>query len=270
MRRTAVAWAQWLALTACAAMLAGCAGGPRPATPPPYTAASGPEPAPSSARTRAQAHLELASSYLQAERYQIALSEAQEAQAADPGFAAPYTVAAMAYAALGDQASAQAQYARALALSPKDPQVLHNLAWQECEAGQYPQAEQHFAAALAVPNPGRATTLLARGICQARAGHDDQALATLAEAHALDAENPITLYNLALLQYRHGDLDAARDNVRRLNNSTRANAQSLWLGIRVERRLGDTRAQQELAAQLQRRYADSPEARAFEEGKYDE
>lgn len=254
------------------ALLAGCAGGTRTVglQPQVIQGSSEPNPVPESARARSQAHLDLATSYLQAKHYQVALTEAQEAQTADPTYVAPYTLAGMAYAALNDQANAKTQYAKALAISPNDARVLHNLAWLECQDKQYAQADAHFAQALAAPNPGRATTLLARGICQARAGNDDQAIATLKESQALDAGNPATLYNLAAIQYRRGDLTGARHNIRQLNNSTQANAQSLWLGVRVEHRLGDARAQQELAAQLQRRFGDSPEALALEQGKYDE
>jgi type IV pilus assembly protein PilF len=46
-------------------------------------------------------------------------------------------------------------------------------------------------------------------------------------------------------------------------------AESLWLGIRIERRLGDRQAETTLANQLRRRYAGSSEYKLLQRGEYD-
>ena len=89
-------------------------------------------------------------------------------------------------------------------------------------------------------------------------------------SYELDPRNPITGYNLALLLFQRGDFVRAQFYVRRLNNSDLANAESLWLGIRVERRMDNLEAMQQLAGQLKRRFAQSPEAAAYERGAFDE
>jgi len=50
---------------------------------------------------------------------------------------------------------------------------------------------------------------------------------------------------------------------RRLNNSEMANAQSLWLGIRIERRMGDQNALASYELALKRLYPDSEEYKAW-------
>jgi type IV pilus assembly protein PilF len=55
-----------------------------------------------------------------------------------------------------------------------------------------------------------------------------------------------------------------------LNNSELANAESLWLGIKVEKRLGNTEAMTQLATQLEKRFPQSREAASYHRGAFDE
>ena len=148
---------------------------------------------------------------------------------------------------------------------------MHNLGWLQCQADHYAEAQALFERAVAVPAYlGRAKTLMVQGICQARAGQARQAEATLMRSYELDAGNPVTAYNLALLLYQRGDNERARFYIRRLNNSELANAQSLWLGIKVEHRLNDRKAMEQLASQLRRRFPASSELIAYERGRFDD
>jgi type IV pilus assembly protein PilF len=117
---------------------------------------------------------------------------------------------------------------------------------------------------------GRAKTLMAQGVCQARAGRLAEAEHSLARSYELDAGNPVTGYNLANLLYKRGDFKRAQFYIRRLNNSELANSESLWLGIRVERRLNDDVAMNQLGEQLKKRFGQSREAAAFERRAFDE
>jgi type IV pilus assembly protein PilF len=58
--------------------------------------------------------------------------------------------------------------------------------------------------------------------------------------------------------------------IRRLNNSDLANAESLWLGVKVERRMNDRVAMDQLADQLKKRFPQSREAAAYTRGAFDE
>ena len=58
--------------------------------------------------------------------------------------------------------------------------------------------------------------------------------------------------------------------MRRLNNSELANAESLWLGVRVERRLENRDAMLQLAGQLLKRFPQSNEALAYQRAAFDE
>ncbi len=225
----------------------------------------------SSARKRARIRIELASGYFEEGRTEVALDEVKQALASDPQYAPAYNLRGLIYLRLNDPRQAEDSLRRALALSPRDPDTLHNYAWMVCGQGRYDEADRAFGQALASPvHPARARTFLAQGVCQARAGRLAQAEDSLRRAYELDAANPLAAYNLAQLLYRRGELESARFYIRRLNNSDSANAESLWLGIRVEHRLGDALARQQLADQLRKRYPQSRELAAFDKGIFDE
>ena len=134
---------------------------------------------------------------------------------------------------LNDQQLAEESFRRALALNPRDGAILHNQGWLLCEQKRYQQAADSFAKALANPSYGsRSRTLMARGLCEERAGQPAEAERSLIQSYELDAGNPVTGYNLARLLYNRADYERARFYIRRLNNSELANAESLWLGVR--------------------------------------
>ena len=90
------------------------------------------------------------------------------------------------------------------------------------------------------------------------------------QSFELDAGNPITEYNLALLLFRRSDLVRAQFYIRRLNNSEWANSESLWLGIRVEHKLGNLDAVEQLALPLRKRFGQSPEMALYDRGAFNE
>ena len=128
-----------------------------------------------------------------------------------------------------------------------------------------------FAQALAIPGyADRAKTLMTQGVCQLQAGQRAEAERSLIQAYEIDAGNPVIGYNLASLLAQREDYARAQFFIRRVNNSPSANAESLWLGIKVERRLNDEVAMNQLADQLKKRFGRSPEAAAFERRAFDE
>jgi len=90
------------------------------------------------------------------------------------------------------------------------------------------------------------------------------------KSYEYDAGNPITGYNLANLLFLKNEDVRARFYIRRINNTGLANAETLWLGIKVERRLGDQAAMAQLGGQLLKRFAQSTQAAAYQRGAFDE
>src|SRR3989344_3159965 len=91
---------------------------------------------------------------------------------------------ALIYDAMGDTTRADESFRQALAVDPNNGSVLHNNAWSLCRRGQYDAADALFARAAALPQPGLGSkTLLARGVCQQRAGDLKAAEKTLLKAY---------------------------------------------------------------------------------------
>ena len=172
---------------------------------------------------------------------------------------------------LNDATLAEDSFKRALALNPREAGVAHNYGWFLCQQARYPESFRMFEQAIANPtyaNPAK--SLMTQGICQVRAGQRAQAEQSLTRSYELDAGNPVTGYNLSSLLFERGELVRSQFYIRRLNNSELANAETLWLGIKIEQRLNNAQAVQQLGGQLQRRYAQSKEAASFEKRAFNE
>jgi type IV pilus assembly protein PilF len=222
-------------------------------------------------RRRARIRMELAVGYFEQGKTSIALDELKQVIANDPTFPEAYNLRGLIYMRLNDLRLAEESFRRAVVLNPRDANTLHNLGWLQCQQRRFDEAQRSFDLALASPLYGdRAKTLMAQGLCQARAGNSGDAERTLAKAYELDAGNPIVGYTLANLLYGRGDLPRAQFYIRRLNNSDLANAESLWLGMKVERKMGDRLALNQLTDQLRRRFPQSREASLLDKGTFDD
>jgi len=258
----AVAAMLLLALGGCAAPGSGDSGATRDV----LTESDEPE-----SRKRVRIRMELAVGYFEQGQTNVALDELKQVIASDPSFPDAYNLRGLIYMRLNDLRQADESFRRAVALNPRDSDLQHNHAWLLCQQGRFDESQRAFDVAMSNPMyTGRAKTLMAQGLCQARAGKTAEAERSLARSLELDAGNPVTGYNLANLLYGRGDYSRAQFYIRRLNNSDMANAETLWLGIRVERRLNDQVAMNQLADQLRRRFGQSREASAFERRAFDE
>ena len=262
-----LAWA-WLAgslllaLGGCASRPAGDVGSSKDI----MTESDEPEP-----RRRARIRMELAVGYFEQGQTNVALDELKQVIAADPTFPDAYNLRGLIYMRLNDARQAEDSFRRAVSLNPRDGNVQHNYGWLLCQQGRYEESARAFDAAMSNPiYAGRAKTLMAQGVCEARAGRTADAERSLARSYELDAANPVTGYNLANLLYRRGDFVRAQFYIRRLNNSDTANSETLWLGVKVERKLGDRVAMLQLAEQLKKRFPQSREAGSYERGAFDD
>lgn len=220
---------------------------------------------------RARIRLELAGNYFEAGQTAVALDEVKQALAIDSSSADAHNLRGLIYLRLNDHAQAEDSFRRALSLQPQDAAIMHNHAWLLCQQKRYTEADKQFERALAQPTyAARSKTLMAQGLCQERAGLQDQAELTLLKAYEFDARNPIVAYNLSRLLSQRGEHQRAQFYIRRLNNSEWANAESLWLGIKVERALGDRVAVEQLASKLGQRFPESREQSWYEQGDFNE
>ena len=78
----------------------------------------------------------------------------------------------------------------------------------------------------------------------------------------------MTAYNLPQLLFDRGDSQPAQPYVRKLNKGPLVNAESMWLGIKIELKLRNPDTVADLADQLRDRFAESSELIAYEKGAF--
>ena len=261
----------WLPACWLVVLLAGCANQPHAPGAPGNRNDAVTESDESDQRRRARLRLELATGYFEQGQTNVALDEIKQSLVTDPNFGEAYNLRGLVYMRMNDMAMAEDSFRRALALNPRDADAAHNYGWLMCQQGRYGDSTRFFSQAVANPAyGGTAKTLMTQGVCQVRAGQRAEAEQSLMHSYELDAGNPVTGYNLANLLYERGDFTRAQFYIRRLNNSDLANAETLWLGIKTERKLNNRDAVLQLGDQLKKRFAQSREAAAYEKGSFNE
>lgn len=221
---------------------------------------------------RARVRLELASAYFGRGQMNVALDEVKLALAADPNLGPAFNLRGLIYGSMGEHALAEDSFKRALQLNPRDVDTMQNYGWYMCQRQRYADADGLFRQALVSPqNQEISRTLLTQGICQARAGDLPAAEATLQRAYEIDSGNASIAVNLAEVLYRRGDYERARFQMRRINAVREiANPQTLWLAMRIERKLGNTQGLASLGQQLRDRFPESPQAKLYASERFDD
>lgn len=225
----------------------------------------------SDSRRRAKIRLELATGYFSNGQTTVALDELKQAITTDPTFFDAYNLRGLVYQRLNNPQLAEESYRKALTLNPSAASVQHNYGVLLCQQGRANEGIQLFRAAIVNANYlDKAKTHMAQAGCELSVGRRDAAEASYLRSYELDAGNPITAYNLSKMLFERGELLKAQFYIRRLNNSALANSESLWLGIKVERKLGNAETSDQLASQLRKRFPQSKELSWFERGAFNE
>lgn len=266
-RPSCPAWAAIGGVAVVLLALSGCAASGRAPAKPEAAVQAAPEG--SDMARRAHIRMELAASYLQAGQASVALQEVAQAIALEPRNADAYALQGLILLGMRDYPAARNSLQQSLSLQPGDPRTLHNMGWLDCLEGRYAQGIAVLDRVLDTPRYAEPSkTLMTKAMCQRQAGDVAAAEKTFFQAYEMDAGNPVIAYHLADLLFRRQELERARFYVRRLNNGEYANAESLWLGIRVEKAIGDKAAVRQLADQLQKRFPDSKEWQRYEQGAF--
>lgn len=221
-------------------------------------------------RNRARIHTELASAYFERGNMGVALEELRIAIEADPTYAPAFNVLGLVHMDLRENAVAQQHFERALRLSPNDPDINNNYGWFLCQSGREEQSIAYFLAALKNPlysTPAR--SYVNAGLCAIRKNNERDAFDYFQRALRSEPDNLQALLNLASIQYKRGQLEPARGFIGRFNKLVEPTAESLWLALRIERKLGDKSAENTLATQLRRRFHGSQEYQDMLKGKFE-
>jgi type IV pilus assembly protein PilF len=224
----------------------------------------------SDARNRARLHTDLAAAYYGRGSMAIALDELRIAVDADASYAPAHSMFGLVYMQLRETKLAEESFQRALSYSPNDSDINHNYGWFLCQTERAPESIKYFLHAIRnplYPTPWR--SYAAAGVCSQRMKNEKQAEEFFERALRLEPDEPSSLLQLGQIRYRQGSLEDARRLVGRYNRLVGPSAESLWLAVRVERKLGQRVAERNYATELRRRYPGSPEYQALQRGEFD-
>ena len=218
---------------------------------------------------RAKVHTELGAGYFRRGQHKIALQELDEAVAADPRYGPAYNVRGLIHMQIQRPVQARADFERALALNPQDSEARNNYGWFLCGQGEYALSLAHFNAAL--KDPLYATPALAAlnaATCARKAGNAGAAASYLERALRAPAPPAGAWLEKAEQSYAQAQYAEARQWLAQYARVANPSAQSLWLGVRLERALRDEKAQASYASQLTRQFPESTEAARLRAGQY--
>ncbi|MCD6044745.1 MAG: type pilus biosis/stability protein PilW [Burkholderiales bacterium] len=246
-------------------LLAGCAGDPGPTRESGQIVGEVGEP-----RNRARLHTELAALYFGRGNMNVALEELRTAVRADSNYAPAHSMFGLVYMELKENRLAEDSFERALRLSPNEPDINHNYGWFLCQNKREEESIRYFLQAIRnplYPTPWRSYS--AAGQCSMRIDKPKDAEAFFLRALRQEPDEPASLLQLGQIRYRQGNLEEARKLVSRYNKLVTPGPESLWLALRIERKLGQRVAERNFATELRRRYPDSPEAQALKRNTFD-
>ncbi len=226
--------------------------------------ASLPQPQPTPPAVRARMHTDLAAGYYERGQMDIAIDELNLAVGLDANYAPAYNVYGLVYAVLGENAKAEQNFMRALELAPSDSDIHHNWGWYLCQHKREREALAQFD--IAVRNPlykSPEIALVNAGRCAITLG--DMRLAESYFRRALVAQpgNALAGYGLALIAYKESRYTDARNWMKGVMQTTNPQPEVLYLGMCVERKLGDTQAELSYVSQMKNRYPDAAETKAI-------
>lgn len=214
----------------------------------------------------ADVYVKMAVAYLQQGEVGIALTKIKRGLELDPQSADAHNVIALIYERLGEMDLAEKHYKKALALNPRNPYILNAYGSFLCMQEKYQEANPYFMAALRdslYPTPEVALTNA--GICSARQDNLEQAETYYRQALRANSQFPTALQWMVKVTFEKKNYLSARGYLQRYLEVSGHTAETLWLGIRIERELGDLDTLSSYEMLLRAKFPDSEEMRIFEE-----
>ena len=199
----------------------------------------------------------------------VALDELTQALQANQDYAPAYSVRGLVHMALREDKEAEEDFKKSLQLDNADSDTHNNYGWFLCQRGREKESIPQFMVAIKNPlytTPGLA--YLNAGLCSRKAGNNKDAEEFLQNALRVQPELTQALFALADLNFANADYFAAKKYFMNLSQKTdNLTAEQLWLGVRINRKLGDRNSEASFGTQLRNRFPDSREAQLLMHGE---
>ena len=220
---------------------------------------------------RAKIHTELGVSYYQNGQLGVALEELHTAVNADRSYAPAYDALALVYMELKEDAQAEANFRQSLKMNPNSSETRNNYGLFLCQRGREKEGLRQLLDAL--KNPLYQTPDVAyknAGVCARKLGDNKAAEGYFQRAVKLNPNQAQAWFGLAEVAYARDDWPAAKEYLGRYAALVEnPGPEGLWLGARIEHRLGDRTALANYGMQLRRRFPSSRETKAYLDGRFE-
>ncbi|MGH8266658.1 MAG: type IV pilus biogenesis/stability protein PilW [Steroidobacteraceae bacterium] len=194
----------------------------------------------------------------------LAKLKLDRALAEDPNNANVHSARGMLFEHLRQLDKADEEFRKALRLAPQDPDVINNYAVYLCQNGRTDEGVKRFLQAAHNPLYGTpAAAYTNAGVCLRAAKRDDEARANFNSALQVRPSDAEATFQLATLEFQHGELPAARSRVDGFVGTYNETPDLLLLGVRVARAQHDRVAAQRYERRLKLDFPQSDQARAL-------
>lgn len=219
---------------------------------------------------RARVHTDLGAQYYAAGNIGVALDEFNIAAAVERRYVPAHYMLGLVYMELKDDVLAEEHFKRALDLDSNNSEARNNYGWFLCQRGKVGESISQFMAALKNPlyeTPDK--PYVNAGICTLKLRDDKGAEEYFLKALKLRPNQPQALLALADIYFRANDLPNARAQMIAFMKAHNPTPEALWLGVRIERKLGDRASESSYSQMLRQRFPMSKENQALAAGRYE-
>ena len=209
----------------------------------------------------AETNVKLGVGYFQQGNYEYALVKFRKALEIDDNLPNGHYAIALLYERLGKPNTAAKHYERAIEINPQYSDAYNAYAAFLCRKKQYEDADKKFNKALLNPlYRSHALVRVNAGLCAMRAGNPQRAEKYFRDLLKGNPKHATALFQMAKINLQAKNYLQARGYIQRFGAVSKHTAQSLLIGLKVERVLGGRDALAKYALLLQHKFPDSDEA----------
>lgn len=214
----------------------------------------------------AEANARLGLRYMQQSNYEVAMNKFKKALAFDNSYGPAHHYLAELYRRLDKYEDADKEYREAIYYSEDDTSssLYNNYGGFLCARERYKEGEKQFLKVLKNPVYRRTDQVYENlGVCVERIPNLERAESYLRSGLKINPRMPKALLAMARVSFSKGEYLSTRAYLQRYLAEARHTAETLWLGIRAERLLGDKNAVSSYALLLKANFPNSAEAKLY-------
>ena len=211
-----------------------------------------------------KAYVEAGMLYMQRNQMENAHRTLTRAYDIKPDDASVNNALALFFSIEGDKAMTEKHFKKALSSDPNFSQARNNYAAFLFKEGRHKDAIEHLERVTTDYRYERRFTAFENlGLCYLKVNETDKAEQAFNRALKLNQNMPVSLLELAQISFDKGDNQASANYLAAYEKIARPAPRQLWLGIRLQRALGDKNKLASYELALRNMFPGSPEYQAY-------